>query len=49
MVLCGPKSAESCWPLFGVNRLWRFQWWTTRGAKGRFIAMGPLYFRWGAP
>ena len=49
MVIWAPRSSESRWPLLAITlRKWRFEWWTTTGAKGRFIGVGPLYLRWGA-
>ena len=48
VLIWSPKSAESRWPLIGISRRWRLEWWTTTGAPGRFIAIGPVFFRWGA-
>jgi hypothetical protein len=50
MILFCPRSSESKLPLIGLSwRRWhRPQWWTTTGAPSRFIAIGPLYMRWGA-
>ncbi len=48
MYLIGPKSSESRWPVVFVSKKFGFEWWTTKGAKGRFIRIGWLILRWGA-
>lgn len=47
-VLWGPRSSESRLPLIFLSRPFGFAWWTTRGARGRFIRLGWLCLRWGA-
>jgi hypothetical protein len=48
MKLWGPRSSESKWPLVFLSSRFGFEWWTTKGAPGRFIRIGWLCLRWGA-
>ena len=44
----GVISSESRIPVVFLSRKFGIEWWTTTGAKGRFIRIGWLCFRWGA-